>query len=153
MFHRARLFIGLTAVLCAASGCFKDKSKIEGGDAASMVGTWLEQKGSDEGGGSRRADVPATKTNNIREITLNADGTFKMVMLTPDKKPIAGAEVTGQWKPLNTGITFTVDSNKLDAALHDLAPARGTGVFKGLQPDQCNITDLSSLPSRFVRKG
>ena len=113
----------VVAGLAATTGC--DRSG--GGDASAMdeqalVGTWLETREAPKRP-SRRRGLVEWESPNIRQITFNADNTFKLIVCKPSGTPLdASQAIEGTWKAEGLGIVFTVTSNTLKGKYEDWAP-------------------------------
>lgn len=121
---RAGLMIaaGFGAILLA--GCGKSKPVAPGVDA--YAGTWLEAREAATGG---RFAPPEPKTPNLRRMTINADKSFKMEMVTPGGAATNPPEaVSGTWDFQNGVLLFTVSENTLNARYKDYAPKASGGV-------------------------
>lgn len=144
----------LAAAFCSLAGCGKDKPIVDTGDPKLVVGSWIEVRvaGEAPAGNPRRGDAPKTfPTENLRKLTMNDGGTFKLELVTPAKAPVAGKAAEGNWVFKDGRINFEVKSNTLGDTLAGMLPSRGSAPVAGAEQPQFVITDESGVIVRMNR--
>lgn len=132
--------LGLVAPL-GLTGCGKKQPTTVTKDA--LVGTWIEVRapgGELSTGRGSEATRFAGKTPNLRKITINADGTFRMVLVTPDGKPVDQQVVEGtcDWSK-KYEVVFDVTTNTLPEAINFGAPMSSWGLQKQTIPGKGDV--------------
>jgi hypothetical protein len=141
--HTILLVLGCLVVagLAVTTGC--DKGGGQGPppmDAQAIIGTWLEVR---EGPrvSTPRFQAPEWESPNIRQITFNADNTFKLIVCKPSGTPLdASKAIEGTWKVEENSVRFTVTSNTLEGKYQDWVPLGLTGPFEDGNKTRCTIT-------------
>jgi len=110
-------------------------------DPQAVVGTWLEVRESASAGeGNIRRATGEWESDNIRQITLNADNTFKLIVCKPSGSPLdATKSIEGTWKAEGEFVSFTVTANTLTGIYKDWAPRRFFGPFNEGGTSRCAI--------------
>ena len=131
----------VVAGLAATAGC--DRSG--GGGAAAideqaLVGTWLETRDVPKRP-SRRRGLVEWESPNIRQITFNADNTFKLIVCKPNGTPLdASQAVEGTWSAEGAGVVFAATSNTLKGKYQDWVPIDLIRPVDEAGVTQCYIT-------------
>lgn len=103
----------LAAILLLASGCGGGGGGGGGSQAGpeQFHGTWIEVR---TAGGTGRLAPAKPKSSNLRELTINSDGTYKLEVVTPEGRPLSKPEtVTGRWQFRDRTLSFSVESDTL----------------------------------------
>jgi hypothetical protein len=131
----------VVAGLAATTGC----GKSGGGGAAAIdkqaiTGTWLEVRDAPQRFSPRMA-APKWESPNIRQITINADRTFKLIVCKPNGTPLdASGAVEGTWKAEGAGVVFAVTGNTLKGQYEDWAPVDLIQLVDEDGMTRCHIT-------------
>lgn len=90
-------------------------------------GTWIEVR--KQGGTGRFAPAPP-KSPNLRQLTISADGSFKLEVVSPEGKPLGKPETaSGRWE-LKQSLTFNTSENKLSDKLKGWNPTEVMNIGK-----------------------
>jgi len=149
------LVFGCVAVagLAVTAGC--DKSGGGGPpamDAQAIIGTWLEVREAPKRTTPRMMPVE-WESPNIRQITLNADNTFKLIVCKPSGTPLPGSKaIEGTWKVEGASVVFTVTSNTLEGKYQDWVPVGFTGPFEQAGTTRCIITHENHEEGTYERQ-
>ncbi len=133
------MVIGLVAAALGVSlsGCSSGDAGEEPFSETKFYGSWAEQ----EIPVNPRAMPEAEATRNLRQITINQDKTFKLVMHTPGGGATSEA-CEGTWEVAGESLKFTVTNNTLGAKIkNDYVPVETTA----------NDTDTDGTPRISIR--
>lgn len=112
-------------------------------DPTKVSGTWTEIAETDSGaagrGSTRRIQPPPRQY--LRQITLNDDKTFKMVLMDKVGKPVAGKAVEGTWEFQDNNLNFTVKTNTLDQSMQNWKPVSSSGVSPQYNNDRTSFEE------------
>jgi hypothetical protein len=118
----AALPLMAAALLIAAAGCRgKPATRI---DESAYVGTWVESFDALD----VRRPAPERHGSALREITLNADHSFKLRPVNQDGSPAGSGVIEGTWSMEADSVVFNVQKNTLDEKHKPWVPVRIDGV-------------------------
>lgn len=155
MIGRVSLAVGAVMLMLVTGlgGC--SKSAPSKPNPQNVAGTWLEM--SEPSQASRRM-TPVAPRPFLRQITFNADKTFKMVQCDKDGKPVGAKTIEGTWAFEGDSLKFTVTSNKFDAQYQNWKPQDSTGVIGYYTPDRKSVEERlivshEDVPVTYKRVG
>jgi hypothetical protein len=140
--------VGLAALLTIGlllGGCRRASGpKFEPGD---YTGTWLEMR---EPANPRFSVV---QRPYVRELTINADRTFRMILKRPDGSAYPGnAVVEGTWQVGRDQLTLTAGNNTLSGDAQNATPASVSSLSNQDGTSVIFVTDIDDAVAGFRRQ-
>lgn len=140
---RVSLAVGVSMLVLVSSlgGC--SKKAPDKPNPQNVQGTWIELA---EATQSSRRMTPVAPRPFLRQITFNADKTFKMVQCDKEGKPVAGNKtIEGTWVFQDGTLNFTVTANKFDAQFQSWKPQSSGGVMGFYSADRTSVEERLSV--------
>lgn len=136
--------VAFVAIGCMLVGC---GGKGSSASSSEVAGKWVEQRGT----------VPPNLKDKdfTREMTLNSDGTFNIVVIGKDGQPVAGRTADGTWKSSSEGLRFTVKNDALggtDIIDSPIATILIQLKSRGQSQDLIRTRDARGGKTEYVRK-
>ncbi len=123
--------VGCLAVLLAVAGC-DSRPSAAAWNKADVAGTWKELPEKP----NVRAAAPRVAATHLRRLTLDAGGTFTLVLVAIDGGAADESKFAkGTWKVNGEYIDFAVTENTLDEADKGRTPVSSPGKTKQTLPD------------------
>lgn len=151
------LALGVAALVSLSSmaGCGGGGSKSSQGDT-DIIGTWNEDRAvADNGPGLRGRPEIEHISPNLRQISFNADHSFKLIVCTPDGSPVAAAkDITGTWNLSDGLLSLEIKQNNLAKDYAEWVPDSDAQLDEG--PDgtpRLSLYDASGQEVLYKRAG